>query len=412
MRAPLVITAGALALGAVAVVGLALLDGDEPEATVASGSVAEGSGDADPATEDVLVRQIPAGPREDTPSALDDMGDPSFPPPLVDPSEIRSGGPPPDGIPSIDDPAFQPTAEVDWLAPTEPVLLLEVGDEARVYPVQIMTWHELVNDTFGDVPVTVSYCPLCNSAVAYIREAEGRVLDFGTSGRLLHSSLVMYDRQTESLWSHFTGQAVIGTLTGAQLDTLPVSTVSWETVRTAHPDALVLSRDTGFSRDYGRNPYPGYDDVDRPPFLFDGEVDGRLAAQTRVVSVRGATESVVVVQEDLFDRRVVAFTVDGRERVALLEPGTASALDAVRIDDGRDVGAVGVFDPVVDGRTLGFRPDPSGGFIDDRTGSTWDILGRAIAGPLAGTRLAPVEHLDTFWFAIGAFEPDTRIAGR
>ena len=142
------------------------------------------------------------------------MQHPSFPPPLVDVSRIRSGGPPPDGIPPIEDPKFDIASGVDWLEETEPVLFVEVDGDARAYPLQVMTWHEIVNDTFGEIPVTVSYCPLCNSALAYDRRLEGRVLDFGTSGRLFNSSLVMYDRQTESLWTHFDGRAVVGALTG------------------------------------------------------------------------------------------------------------------------------------------------------------------------------------------------------
>ena len=122
--------------------------------------------------------------------------------------------------------------------------------------------------TVGGVPVAVTYCPLCNSAVAYDRRVDDQIVEFGTSGMLLNSSLVMYDRQTETLWSHFTGEGIVGELTGSQLVTFPVSTVPWGLWRDANPDGLVLSRDTGFDRSYGRNPYPGYDDVNGQPFLF------------------------------------------------------------------------------------------------------------------------------------------------
>lgn len=357
----------------------------------------------------VDVEQIAGDPRESVPSALEDMEDSTFPEPLVDPSEIRSGGPPPDGIPPIDNPRFEPASAVDWLDDVEPVLLVQVGDEARAYPLQVMTWHEIVNDTFGDVPVTVSYCPLCNSAIVYIRKAGGRTFDFGTSGRLYNSSLVMYDRQTESLWSHFTGQAVIGTLTGTTLETLPVSTVSWATFRGAHPDALVLSRDTGFNRDYGRNPYPGYDDVNQAPFLFDGDLDGRLPAQTRVVAVRGASETIAVPLDDLAAAGVITVTVDDKSLAIVHTPGTASALDSSTIADGRDIGTVGVYHLDVADTTVALEANGDGAFVDIATGTTFDILGTALAGDLQGERLEPVEHLDTFWFAIAAFEPDTRI---
>lgn len=376
----------------------------------AAGDDTDDPAGTDLAPRPLVIDQIPGDPPAVTASALDDMTDPSFPEPLVDPADILSGGPPPDGIPSIDRPTFHDVADVDWLDGDEPVVVLDLDGDVRAYPVQILTWHELVNDTFGDLPVTVSCCPLCNSAIAYVREVDGRVLDFGTSGRLHRSSLVMYDRQTESLWSHFTATAIIGELTGTELETLPMATVSWDDFRTAHPDGLVLSRDTGNPRDYGRNPYPGYDDVDNPPFLFEGEVDGRLAAQTRVVAVRGETDTVAIVQEDLYEERVVELTVDGRALVALLEPGTASALDARDVADGRDIGAVGVFVPEAGGRSLTFEALDGGGFTDTETGTTWDILGRATAGPLEGETLERVEHLDTFWFAIAAFAPDTVIA--
>lgn len=357
----------------------------------------------------VTVPQVQSSEPLDVPSGLRVPWDPRNPEPLVDIDDIRSGGPPPDGIPPIDQPKFEPADTVTWLEGREPVLVLEVGDEARAYPIQVMTWHELVNDSFGDRPVTVSYCPLCNSAVAYDRRLASRdlVLDFGTSGSLYNSALVMYDRQTESLWSHFTAQAIVGHLAGEVLDTIPVATVSWDEYRRAHPDGLVLSRETGFERDYGANPYGGYDAVDSTPFLFSGDPDPRLPPQTRVVSVQGDVDSVAVVTEHLYDRRVVEISVDGRPLVALLSRGTASGLDTGRVAGGRDVGASGVFVPEVDGRTLTFEPVDESTFRDRETGSTWSILGLALDGPLAGERLEAVEHLDTFWFAIAAFRPDT-----
>ena len=174
--------------------------------------------------------------RESVPSALADRFWPGFAT-LIPPDQIRSGGPPPDGIPALDEPVFAPTGEIDFLADSEAVLALEINGDARAYPLQIMTWHELVNDTVGGVPVTISYCPLCNSSVAYDRNAAGRVLDFGTSGMLYQSSLVMYDRQTQSLWTHFDGLAVIGELIGTQLDFWPMAIVSWGPGATPTPTA-------------------------------------------------------------------------------------------------------------------------------------------------------------------------------
>jgi hypothetical protein len=362
----------------------------------------------------VPVEQVAPSPAQVEISALDDPTADAFPRPLVDPDAVRSGGPPPDGIPAIDDPTFVRASTVTFLEDDEPVLAIEVDGEARAYPIQIMTWHEIVNDTIAGRPVTVSYCPLCNSAIAYDRRLGDRVLDFGTSGLLYQSALVMYDRQTESLWSHFTGEAVIGTLTGEQLDLIPMSTVSWSDWLEANPDGLVLSRDTGHDRNYGQNPYPGYDDVDTPPFAFEGETDGRLAAKERVVGIRQGGDAVAIRSEELFDRRVVDVDVGGTPLLVWLERGTASALDEFSVEGGRDVGATGVFEATVDGRQLTFEPGRRAGgsgrgFRDAETGSTWDVLGNATSGPLAGTKLAPVEHVDTFWFAWAAFLPETRI---
>ncbi|HKX70388.1 MAG TPA: DUF3179 domain-containing protein, partial [Acidimicrobiales bacterium] len=278
------------------IVGLGLLaaacggdDGDgstEPASTDARGSAADGTA--------TTVDQAAPSPAEDVPSALDDPDDDSFPEPLIDTAELLSGGPPPDGIPAIDRPKFLAADYVDFLEDEEPVLAIEIGDDARAYPLQVMTWHEIVNDTVDGVPVAVTYCPLCNTAVAYDRRLGDRVLDFGTSGMLYNSALVMYDRQTESLWSHFTAEGIVGHLAGQELEVYPVAVVAWADWREAHPDGLVLSRDTGHDRDYGSNPYPGYDDIDSPAFLFEGEVDGRLAAKERVIGIERDGDAVAV----------------------------------------------------------------------------------------------------------------------
>jgi len=380
--------------------------------TVGAGDPDDGSGSSVPVT----VAQVPASPTEDGPSGLAvALGQASaeeqieLPEPTVPLEELRSGGPPPDGIPSIDEPRFLATSAVDFLAGSEPVMAVEIGGDARAFPVQILIWHEIVNDTIDGIPVAVTYCPLCNSAVAYDRRVDGRVLTFGTSGLLWNSSLVMYDRQTETLWSHFTGAGIVGRLTGIELDTFPVAMVPWDVWRAANPDGLVLSRDTGFSRDYGTNPYPGYDDVNSQPFLFEGEVDGRYTAMTRVVGIERGGEAVAVPLVELQEQRVITVEAGGDALVVWWQPGTTSALDDASIVDGDDIGATGVFVPVVDGERLTFSAS-DGGFVDDETGSTWNLLGHAITGPLEGERLEAVVHVDTFWFAWSAFRPDTAVA--
>ena len=343
-------------------------------------------------------------------------------------SELRRGGPPPDGIPAIDDPIMIPVAEVDFLADTEPVVAIEINGEARAYPIQILIWHEIVNDIVGGIPVTITYCPLCNSALAYERTVTTQrddstssdvILDFGTSGLLLNSSLVMYDRQTETLWSHFTAEAVHGLLVGTRLRTLPVAMMSWATWREAHPDGRVLSRETGHTREYGQNPYPGYD-TSVTPFLFQGEVDGRLTAMTRITGIALSPEAnaaaLAIPLITLSESLVIQTTLAGTEIVVWWVPGTNSVLNLHDIALSKDVGSVGVFSPIVNGRSLSFSPNFSPNsapalqtFTDEQTGSIWNPLGQAIRGPLAGTQLQRIEHLDTFWFAWAAFWPDTII---
>lgn len=330
----------------------------------------------------------------------------------VDLREIIGGGPPKDGIPAIDEPRFESVnAARGWLSDRSPVIALEAGGRARAYPLAILMWHEIVNDTLGGVPVVVTFCPLCNTALVFGRELRGTVYNFGTTGNLRYSDLVMYDRQTESWWQQATGEAIVGELTGTRLTFLPAQIISLGAFEAAHPDGDVLSRNTGIARDYGRNPYVGYDTVDQQPFLFSGVVDGRLAPKERVVTIGTGSEATAFPFSELRKVGVATGSLDGRPVVVFWAPGTASALGAATIDQGVDVGASGVFRPEVDGRMLTFqRVGGEGAPITDRaTGSTWSIGGLAMAGPLAGSQLKLVVHGDHFWFAWAAFAPQTTI---
>jgi thiol-disulfide isomerase/thioredoxin len=304
-------------------------------------------------------------------------------------SEILSGGPPKDGIPAIDEPQFVSVEEADgWLEPQEPVVLVQVGDDARAYPIQIFMWHEIVN---------------------FERTFDGQVLDFGTTGRLRFSNLIMYDRQTETWWQQATGEGIAGEFTGRQLTFVPASMISWADFKATYPDGTVLSRETGYSRDYGRNPYTGYDDVNRSPFLYRGpETPGTLPPMARVVTVDLNGEAVGYPYEVLQEVHVANDTVGGVPIVVLWAPGTASALDAGSVAGGEDVGAATTFSRELDGQTLTFVFDGDR-IVDEQTGTEWDVLGQAVSGSLAGSQLAPVVSINHFWFSWVAFRPETRV---
>jgi hypothetical protein len=325
-------------------------------------------------------------------------------------SEILSGGPPKDGIPALKDPAFVSVSEADaWLKPMEPVILVQVGEDARAYPIQILMWHEIANDTVGGEPFVVTFCPLCNTAIAFKRTVNGQVFDFGTTGRLRFSNLIMYDRQTETWWQQATGEAIVGELTGAQLEFYPAAIISWGDFKTSHPDGKVLSRETGFPRDYGRNPYVGYDDVNNPPFLYRGPATpGQLPPVARVLTIDLNGEAVAYPYETLEQVGVVNDTIGGEAVLVIWQAGTVSPLDGPTTGAGREVGAAAAFLRQWDGQTLTFSFMEEKIF-DDQTNSEWNILGQSIAGELKGRQLEPVVSINHFWFSWAAFKPETRI---
>jgi hypothetical protein len=328
--------------------------------------------------------------------------------------EIVSGGPPKDGIPAIDEPRFVSVREADrWIDEVEPVILVEHDGDARAYPYQILIWHEIVNDVVGDLPLTITYCPLCNTALVFERRHAGRVLEFGTTGRLRHSDLVMYDRQTESWWQQATGEAIVGTFAGDRLDFYATQTTSWADFKRVHPQGRVLSKETGYDRPYGRNPYAGYD-RGRGPIagFFSKGIDDRLPAMERVAAVALGDRHVAYPFSALREARVVNDEIAGQPVVVFWAAGTSSALDAGKVARGRDVGASGVFHRSLEGRELSFEAGDGGRFVDRETGSVWDITGLAISGPLTGRRLEPIPHGDHFWFAWAVFQTDTEIRGR
>lgn len=327
--------------------------------------------------------------------------------------ELLVGIPAPDPrdlIAPIDDPKFEDVATAGgWLEDPEPGILVEVDGAARFYPLRILTRHEIVNDTFGGRPVVITYCPLCNTALAFDPVVGGEPLRFGVSGLLRHSDLVMWDDRTESLWQQITGEAIVGSLTGTKLDRLPSAIVAWADFSASHPNAEVLSRDTGSGIAYGANPYVGYTSS-AVPFLFDGEIDERYPALERVVGVTiGETEKAYPFSL-LAGKPAINDIVAGVPVVVLWgAPATADALDASEVAAGRGVGTGVAYLATVGDQTLTFTAGGGDRFVDAETGSTWTLLGEAVEGPLAGTRLEFAPHRNEFWFAWQVFFPDAEV---
>ena len=250
--------------------------------------------------------------------------------------EILSGGPPKDGIPALDAPSFKRVSSERRIGAREPVITVEIdGAQPRAYPIRYLTWHEIVNDTVGGVPVAVTFCPLCNSGITFDRRVKGQLLSFGVSGKLRNSDMIMYDRETQSWWQQAEGRAIVGQLTGTPLRTLPSWMESWAEFKARNPKGLVMA-EPKYNRDYGRNPYRGYDTLSKP-FLYSGEnpphgieplarvvrIGKRAWPLTRLAAVGEVSEAGV--------------TISWRA-------GQASALDTSKIAKGRDVGSIRVKD--------------------------------------------------------------------
>lgn len=319
--------------------------------------------------------------------------------------EIISGGVGRDGIPPIDNPQFDNYETADlWLQAASPVIAVEIDGSARAYPLAILTRHEIANDTIGDTPIAVTFCPLCNSAIVFNREVGDATLRFGVSGLLRNSDLIMWDDLTQSLWQQLTGEGIVGEYTNTLLDIVPSQLVGYAAFKEQYPAGEVLTADGGF---YGRNPYVGYDSSARP-FLFNGRADARLAATERVLAAIIGGDSVAYPFSALAEDIVINDSVGDVDVVAVWQPGAFSALDASMIDQSSDVGMAALFERAIDGQTLTFGVR-DGAIVDEQTGSIWNIFGSAISGELAGAQLQTLNAFPHFWFAWAAFHPETAL---
>ena len=314
-----------------------------------------------------------------------------------------------DGIPPIDAPKFaNPESAAAWLAADEPVIAISLNGEARAYPLQILIWHLLVNDQIGSTPVLVSLSVLCNTAAVYDRRLAGATYTFGFSGAVHNSNLVIYDRQTQSFWQQLTGNAVAGSLNGAQLTRLPSAVVPFQVFRQTYPNGKVLSRDTGMKRAYGANPYAKFLSPGR--VLFPVSLPGPLPFPSTdpivVVESNGATRAYS--SSLVAEHRVLTGRLANTPFVIFSTHKMLDAIDAPIIAGSRHTIAATVFSPTLNRRALTFYKH-HGIFFDKETHSRWNLLGVCTSGPFAGKRLRPLTYTISDAFAWLAFYPDTPV---
>ena len=310
---------------------------------------------------------------------------------IVPLDKIKSGGPPKDGIPSIDKPNFVAASEANFVSDNDIVIGLQINGETKAYPLFILVWHEIVNDIVGDVPVAVTYCPLCFTNQVFERTINGEITEFGTSGKLYNSNLVMYDRNTDSQWSQAIGMAITGELTSHVLKRVPFDVAKWSDWKTLYPGTLVLTTNTGHIRAYGSDPYGDYytdpqiifpvenkDDRFHPKEIILGFDNGNIYKAYKLADV----EEKKVINDEIGDKKLLLVS---------LYPEMTRA-----------------FNRVVDGTILEFEY-VDGKIIDTQTNSQWNFEGNAIEGQLMGKKLEREVFNPGFWFEWIAFHPDALV---
>jgi Protein of unknown function (DUF3179) len=315
---------------------------------------------------------------------------------IVPLDQIVSGGPPPDGIPSIDNPKFISIQEAEeFLKGSDLIVGLKINGDTRAYPLQILVWHEIVNDIVGNTPVAVTYCPLCFTNQVFNRTMnDGQILEFGTSGKLYNSNLVMYDRTTKSLWSQAMSQSVVGKLAGVKLERIPFDVSYWKEWKQLYPDSKVLSRDTGFSRPYGVDPYGDY--YTSKEVLFPiAKHDDRLGLKEIVIGFENEGQYKAYRLQDAEKMKVINDQVNTK-------PIALFSMNAFMTR---------IFNPILEGQaTLQFEYNViNDTFIDKQTRSQWNFDGKAIDGQMKGKQLIRLPFDQGFWFEWTAFHPTTEL---
>ena len=307
--------------------------------------------------------------------------------------KIKGGGPPKDGIPSIDNPVFADISESHFMSDSDTVIGLEINGEAKAYPIFILVWHEIINDKVGGTPVSVTYCPLCYTNQVFERVINGQEVEFGTSGKLYNSNLLMYDRFTESYWSQALGMAVKGELTGYQLNLIPFDVITWGDWKILHPDTMVLTTDTGHIRSYATDPYGNY--YTEPRIMFPVEhSDDRMHPKEIIIGFNQDDIYKAYKQNEIESNIIINDSI-GR---------TAVMLVSLYSENSR------AFERILDGMVLNFEY-VDGKIFDTQTGSEWNYDGLSISGEHEGKQLERMPIEPGFWFEWVAFHPETLVYG-
>jgi len=312
---------------------------------------------------------------------------------LIPLDKIKDGGPPKDGIPSIDNPMFVKIQYADFMSDSDIVIGLDINGEVKAYPLFILVWHEIINDNIGNLPVSITYCPLCYTSQVFERIIDDKIVEFGTSGKLYNSNLLMYDRFTESYWSQALGMAVTGQLSGYQLDLVPFDVISWGDWKTLHPDTMVLTTDTGYIRSYGTDPYGNY--YSEPRIMFPVEYsDDRINPKEIILGFQQNNIYKAYKQSDI-ESHIIINDFIGETPVMLISlfPQNTRA-----------------FERILDDKLLDFVYS-NDRIFDSQTNSEWNYDGLAISGEYEGKQLQRMAIEPGFWFEWVAFHPNTLIFG-
>ena len=304
----------------------------------------------------------------------------------------------------------------DSLFNRQPVLAVEINGESRAYPLNILSSHEIVNDSIGNLLFSVAYCPLCNTAVVFNRKLNHNnkeyTLKFGTSGMLRYSNLVMWDEETESWWQHINGEALVGELAGAKLEIIPSKIIALSNYFKYYPNGKTLFPviDTTYKTNYEINNYLRYDSIGKNPRLFFTEIDNRLPAMEYVVAIEKDNSEKIYPLNLLKEQKVINDILDGDNIVLFYDSAMISNLDTREIKNGRQMGSATVFSANLDNQILTFVANENeNGFIDNETGSQWNFIGRCISGKLENKQLKPITYSFDFAFAWFAFNPVCKV---